>query len=153
MLKYTETEVVFKEVPDEITLAINISGCPIHCPGCHSKHLWEDIGENLTEQSLDDLLKKNHGISCISFMGGDSDPISIDKLAKHIKSSFPNLKVAWYSGREKISEKIHLEYFDFIKIGPYLGDNGLINPNTNQIFYKILDSGKTLIDITNRFYK
>jgi len=39
MLKYTTAQVVFSEIPDEITLAINLSNCPIHCPNCHSKEL------------------------------------------------------------------------------------------------------------------
>ena len=44
MLKYVNTDIVFQEIPDEVTLAINISNCPCHCPGCHSHYLWEDIG-------------------------------------------------------------------------------------------------------------
>ena len=44
MLKYVNTGVVFQEIPDEVTLAINISNCPCRCPGCHSHYLWEDIG-------------------------------------------------------------------------------------------------------------
>ena len=51
-LKYVNTEVVFQEVPDEISLAINISGCPIHCPDCHSKFLWENVGTILDIKSL-----------------------------------------------------------------------------------------------------
>ena len=39
MLKYVDTKVVFAEVPDEVTLAINISNCPCHCDGCHSEYL------------------------------------------------------------------------------------------------------------------
>lgn len=38
-MKYSDAQVVFAEVPDEITLAISISGCPNRCPGCHSQHL------------------------------------------------------------------------------------------------------------------
>ena len=53
MLKYVNTEITFSEVPDEITLCINISNCPCHCKGCHSPYLAEDIGiitiqENVT---------------------------------------------------------------------------------------------------------
>ncbi len=47
MLKYVDTAIVFSEIPGEITLAINISGCPNHCQGCHSKYLWKDYGEIL----------------------------------------------------------------------------------------------------------
>ena len=30
MLKYVNTGIVFQEIPDEVTLAINISNCPCH---------------------------------------------------------------------------------------------------------------------------
>lgn len=36
MSKYVEEIEVFAEIPDEITLAISISGCPIHCKGISS---------------------------------------------------------------------------------------------------------------------
>ena len=36
MLKYVNTGIVFQEIPDEVTLAVNISGCPCRCHGCHS---------------------------------------------------------------------------------------------------------------------
>ena len=49
MLKYVDTKIVFREVPDEITLCINISNCPCHCKGCHSPYLAEDIGTVLDE--------------------------------------------------------------------------------------------------------
>lgn len=48
MVKYTDSQVTFREIPDEITLCINISGCPNHCEGCHSSYLAEDIGTKLT---------------------------------------------------------------------------------------------------------
>ena len=47
MLKYVDTLVSFQEVPDEISLCINISNCPCHCDGCHSPYLADDIGEYL----------------------------------------------------------------------------------------------------------
>lgn len=31
MLKYVNTGIVFQEIPDETTLAINISNCPCAC--------------------------------------------------------------------------------------------------------------------------
>ena len=151
MLKYTDTEVVFKEVPDEITLAINISGCPIHCPGCHSKELWKNIGDELNEESLEKLIIKNRGISCIGFMGGDSEPKEVERLTKYVHQNHPDIKVAWYSGKESISEEINPESFDFIKIGPYIEERGgLDKEGTNQIFYRV-NKGGDLEDITERF--
>jgi anaerobic ribonucleoside-triphosphate reductase activating protein len=153
MLKYTDTEVVFDEVPNEITLAINISNCPFHCPGCHSPELWEDVGNILNQESLSKLIRKNKGISCVSFMGGDVDIESLNTLFQFIKKEFPELKVAWYSGRDYISDNINLNYIDFIKIGPYRKDlGGLDKKTTNQIMYKV-DSDLNLIDITNLFWK
>ena len=52
MLRYADYDIVFQEIPDEVTLAINLSNCPNHCKGCHSAYLMEDVGEPLTEESL-----------------------------------------------------------------------------------------------------
>ena len=85
MLKFVNTGVVFQEIPDEVTLAINISNCPCHCPGCHSKYLWQDIGEPLTPFAIDRFIKEFGGdITCICFMGGDSEPEYVGKLARYI---------------------------------------------------------------------
>ena len=45
MIKYkTDTvQVVFEEIPDEVTLAIEITNCPGMCVGCHSPWLRGDI--------------------------------------------------------------------------------------------------------------
>ena len=58
MLRYADYDIVFQEIPDEVTLAINLSNCLNHCRGCHSAYLMEDVGEPLTEESLSTLLGK-----------------------------------------------------------------------------------------------
>ena len=68
MLKYVDTKVTFAEVPNEISLCINISNCPCNCKGCHSSYLAEDIGEELNSFSLKELISNNKGITCISFI-------------------------------------------------------------------------------------
>ena len=161
MLKYVETAVTFGEVPSEVTLCINISGCTIHCEGCHSKYLWEDIGNPLNEESLASLIDANTGITCVSFMGGDHDVEGICKLAKFIKDNY-KIKVCWYSGMS-YRPNLPLEYFDYIKTGPYKADlGGLDSVTTNQRFYMVLpkysfDGNKVLYryltDITHRFQK
>ena len=151
MLKYVDAKVVFAEVPDEVTLAINISNCPCQCKGCHSSYLAQDIGTELTFNEVRKLIKKNSGISCIAFMGGDSEPKRIDALASFVTNHY-QLKVAWYSGRQELSKEIDLQNFDFIKLGPYIEELGPLNSkNTNQRFYKV--NGKELTDITSKFYK
>ena len=151
MLKYLDTKVTFAEVPDEVTLCINITGCKNNCKGCHSSYLAEDVGKVLTLDVLEYLIKKNQGITCVSFMGGDNDIVRIDGLAEFVRKCFPSLKVAWYSGRDELSEHIYISNFDYIKLGHYDEECGpLNNPNTNQRMYKI--SKGELIDITNRFW-
>ena len=82
MLKYVNTGVVFQEIPDEVTLAVNISNCPCHCPGCHSHFLWDDIGTPLTPPVLDDFVGEyGKDITCVCFMGGDAEPESVNQLA------------------------------------------------------------------------
>ena len=119
-MKYCETAVAFSEVPDEVTLCINISNCPCHCKGCHSAYLAEDIGEELTFEVLDSLIKKNEGITCVAFMGGDAAPAIVNDLASHVKDSYPNIKTAWYSGRQELSKDIEIKNFNAIKLGPYI---------------------------------
>jgi anaerobic ribonucleoside-triphosphate reductase activating protein len=155
MLKYTDAQVTFAEVPDEVTLCINISNCPCHCEGCHSAYLAEDIGKPLNWDSLNALIYINTGITCVSFMGGDADPETIDKLAYNVKRI--GLKTAWYSGRQELSPKIDLWNFDFIKLGPYNKELGPLNSKTtNQRFYNVvhLSSGKSkMYDVTYKFQK
>ena len=109
-MKYVDTKIVFQELPNEITLAINISGCPCACIGCHSSYLSQDIGESLTKEALQQLIRKNKGITAISFMGGDANPAYINKLAEYLYHNYPNLKIGWDSGRDRhgnIHDRIH----------------------------------------------
>lgn len=151
MLKYVDAKVVFAEVPDEVTLAINISNCPCQCKGCHSSYLAQDIGTELTFSELRRLIKHNSGISCIAFMGGDSEPKRIDALASFVTNHY-QLKVAWYSGRQELAKEINLKWFDFLKLGPYIEELGPLNSKTtNQRFYKVVND--ELIDRTSVFWK
>lgn len=152
MLKYLNTQVTFAEVPDEITLCINITGCKNGCKNCHSSYLAQDIGTELTFNEVRKLIKKNSGISCIAIMGGDAEPDKINTLASFIINHYGSIKVAWYSGRQELNNNIDLCNFDYIKLGPYKEEFGPLNSRTtNQRFYKV--NGKELVDITNKFWK
>ena len=160
MLKYVNYDITFQEIPDEITLCINISNCPCHCIGCHSSYLAEDIGEELTLDKIYKLIENSEGITCICFMGGDSSPKNIDMFARCIKDLY-DIKVAWYSGRQELSKYIDLKCFDFIKLGPYIEEFGPLNSKTtNQRFYQVIKShyedgtsGYELLDTTYKFWK
>lgn len=156
-LKFVDARVTFSEVPDEITLCLNISNCPNRCPGCHSEYLQKDIGYTITMPKIDAHVVFNKGITCICFMGGDNSPKQVNFWANKIKKKYPNLKVAWYSGKEELSKDIDLNFFDFIKLGPYKKEFGPLNRRTtNQRFYEVFHftNGKNeLIDRTCKFWK
>ncbi len=153
MLKYLNSDIVFQEVPDEVALAVNLTGCPCRCPGCHSPYLWADQGEPLTSKALDSLIADCHSnITCVALMGGDAAPAEIDALMHHIRMKHERLHTAWYSGRSLLSTAIHLENFDYVKLGPYLAHLGPLNNRlTNQRLYKV--SNGQLTDITSRFWR
>ena len=155
MLKYVDSKVVFAEIPDEITLAINISNCPCHCEGCHSPYLADDIGEPLDLQHLTNLIDSNRGITCVCIMGGDANPSEVDDIAQDIKEYYPNLKVGWYSGRDYISKDIDMSNFNYIKYGHYDKDKGPLNSKTtNQVMLEIdVIQGKVFTkNITAKFW-
>ena len=148
-MKFLTQGIVFSEIPDEITLELGITNCPFNCEGCHSPFLQSDIGEILDENVVHKLINKNRGISCILFSGGF--PKEVEELCIIVKNNYRNIKTAWYIGLSEIPH-INLDYFDYIKIGPYMKDlGGLKSPTTNQRLYKIED--KKLEDITYKFWK
>jgi anaerobic ribonucleoside-triphosphate reductase activating protein len=148
-MKYVSKMITFAEIPTEVTLTLGISNCQDRCPGCHSSELRKDIGTELTNDILDKLIQENDGVSCVLFLGEGNDKDRMIELARRVKSH--NLKVALYSGRDEVEDKIWDE-FDYVKIGRYIQKLGpLNNPTTNQRLYQI--KGNKHIDITNRFWK
>ena len=158
MLKYLYNQVVFSEIPQQITLGISISGCQIHCKGCHSRELWEDKGTQLTRKGLENLIISNDGITCLLLLGGEHDIDNLINLFYYVSVTFPKIKTAWYCGLDMIpkdKEEI-LDYLDYVKIGHFdLNLGGLDSPDTNQKLYKINHNqeGNKLIDITYKFLK
>ncbi len=154
MLKYANFDIVFQEVPDEVTLAINISNCPNQCPGCHSKYLWENIGKALDSEELDRLVTQyKSGITCVCFMGGDNEPDKVAELARKVKNEYKDLKAAWYSGKNELPENVKTDHFDYIKLGSYVAELGALDSvTTNQRMMKRLSDGRVK-DITEWFRK
>ena len=154
MLKYANYDVVFQEVPDEVTLAINISNCPNQCPGCHSKYLWDNVGKNLDLNELNRLVSQYEtGITCVCFMGGDAEPKEVADMAWQLKNSHSNLKMAWYSGKNELPQNVSTDHFDYIKLGRYVAELGpLDSATTNQRMMKRLADGRVK-DITEWFRK
>ncbi|MBO4444304.1 MAG: 4Fe-4S cluster-binding domain-containing protein [Bacteroidaceae bacterium] len=154
MLKYTDYDIVFSEVPGEVTLAVDLSLCPNRCEGCHSPQLRLDIGKELTKEDLAALIERfSSGITCVALMGGDNDPQALSKLVQETRRRYPTLKYAWYSGRSELPEGMEPQVWDFIKLGPYIPSCGSLKmPTTNQRFYRVKADG-TMDDITSVFWK
>lgn len=151
MIKFVDTKVVFEEIPDKVTLAVSISECPFHCDGCHSNYLQGNLGNELNEIVIDELLKNNDGVNCFLFMGDGNDTKRICELAGYIKKNYPNIKIAIYSGYDKVKEE-YISTFDYIKIGKWQKDFGPLNcETTNQRLY--LNENSKLSDITYKFWK
>lgn len=152
MAKYHNFDIVFAEIPDETTLAINITGCPYRCEGCHSPHLRLDAGTPLDDGELEALTDRyGSAVTCVCFMGGDAEPREIERLARLVRRLHPELRTGWYSGREEMPAEIDPASFDYIKLGGYDRSRGaLTSPTTNQRLYAVNRDG-SLSDITCKF--
>ena len=152
MLRYQSYRVTFAEIPDEITLCIEIAGCKLHCPGCHSPWLWEDKGTELTVAELQRLVNENPGITCVCLMGGDQQDV-----ANLYWDSKLGIALAWYTGLNLDDIKVDLTTFNYLKVGPYIAERGPLNKRTtNQRLYRVDFNDVGIIrleDITSKFWQ
>lgn len=137
-LKYDGYTIVMQEVPNEISLAINVSDCPYKCKGCHSQYLWDYVGTYLTDD-IDKLLNMYNGmISCVCFMGGDQNPEELLYCLNKVKNK--KLKTCLYTGNDDITsiDKEVVNNLDYIKIGRYIEElGGLDSKTTNQRMFDL----------------
>lgn len=155
-LKYYDYATVFEEVPGHISLALNLTGCRHHCPGCHSRHLWQDTGIPLLP-ALPAFLTRYQGlVSCICFMGGEQNISQL--LLAMFAAKREGYHICLYTGSPDIRRMVH--YFgslcDYIKVGEYDQQRGgLASPTTNQRMYALEHTGNTvtLTDITSTFFR
>lgn len=150
MIKYKDYFVVFEEIPNRISLALNITNCQNMCVGCHSPELRLDGGVELTNGEMDNLIEKNYGVNCVLFMGEGKDMERLLEIAQYVKNKY-DIAVAVYSGRNNVEEEYY-EIFDYVKVGEYKKEYGPLNsPTTNQRLYRMTEDGKE--DITYLFWK
>ena len=151
MLRYKGYTVTFQEVPDEISIVVNVCGCPYHCKGCHSPHLWNIKNSQDLYTDLNKILNEYKDYAtCFCFMGGEWDMSGITNCISYIKQN-SNLKVCVYSGNDDLKYlKPIINICDYLKTGLYKKSlGGLDCLTTNQKFYKITNS--ELTDITSKF--
>ena len=131
---FSREQVVFQEVPGEVSLAYTISGCPLRCPGCHSADTWPAMaGEALSEEYFRQRLETYAGlISCVLFMGGEWHEAQLLLLLKLARRQ--GLNTCLYTGLDTVAPCLQAE-LTYLKTGPWLRDlGGLESPLTNQRF-------------------
>lgn len=162
-LRYLNYQVYTNEIPDELSLGFTILGCNVHCPECHSKHVWDinskDIGHILTRNKFLDVCYDQDGITCILFFGGEWEPDALMYFLGIAKDN--GFRTALYTGRTlEYMDKLNNDYqngiyksLDYLKVGPYIPEAGpIICSKTNQRLFK-LKSQIVKYDITEKFWK
>lgn len=155
MIKYISQALTFAEVPDEVSLCLNITNCPHQCRGCHSPFLQQDTGRDLLA-SLPALLQKyGNDITCVCLMGEGKDPDALTEALWYIRDQ--GFKTCLYTGKV-CSSGLPVDLLDYLKVGPYIESlGGLDKPTTNQRMYKIDHAvenagSPTFYDITWKFW-
>lgn len=138
-LNFTREQIVWQEVPGEVSLAFLFSGCPLRCKGCHSADSWKgSLGTELTAEYLQSRLARYRGlISCVLFMGGEWLPEKLLPLLETVRAA--GLHTCLYTGLEQDElERASIAIIPqltYLKTGRWKMElGGLESPHTNQRF-------------------
>ncbi len=136
-MNYSDIQIVLQEIPGEISICFTITGCKLHCDGCHSPYLWkEESGKKLTDSLYTETLRKYKGFaSTVLFMGGEWHCEELVTKLKEAKKYGYN--TCLYTGLEEVDKKIEAQ-LTWLKKGPWkkaLG--GLDSLSTNQKFIDV----------------
>lgn len=160
-----------------VRVSLFVSGCPIHCEGCHNKEAWDyNYGSPFTKETENEILEmcEKDGISGLSILGGE--PLAIDNIEEvcnlivSFRKKFHFTKTVWlYTGFkfEDLSIKSGVQNFvdflctwvDVIVDGPFIQEkkNMLLNyrGSSNQnirVFSHTLPklSNQAVYDINDR---
>ena len=133
-MRYSGLQIVFQEIPNEISLAIHFTGCPLKFKGCHSNDLWNPArGFDLDALKFDQIVTQySKYISCVVFMGGEWQLASLIEMIQVAKKH--NKKVALYTGLQFDEiPQVLINNLDYLKYGPYIHERGgLSSETTNQ---------------------
>lgn len=127
---------------------IYLSGCTIHCKGCHNPELQSfDVGEELTiarqYKLIDAIAESGDMIKEIWILGGeplDNSDLNFYQFIDRLKTNFYMKKLVLFTGYDikQIHSRIFY-YFDEIKYGKYdeeLRTEGELLASSNQKIWK-----------------
>ena len=113
-----------------VVVSLWVTGCPIHCEGCHNKEIWDpntgyEFNQNtmdyILESLADERIDKN-----FSVLGGEPlSPLNYEtvlKIVKEVKKTFPNKKIWIWTGYhfERLKKLEIFDYIDVLIEGPYV---------------------------------
>ena len=133
-VNFSSKQIVWQEVPGEVSLAYTISGCPLRCPGCHSADTWPlGAGNLLTFSDFKAQLQQYRGlITCVLFMGGEWHETFLLKLLNYAQQQ--GLTTCLYTGLEDINNAVKSQ-LTYLKTGAWVRElGGLDSAETNQKF-------------------
>lgn len=131
-----EPVVSLQEVPGEISLIFQITGCPHRCHGCHSQELWPSNGTEFGLEHLSSEITRYAGLfTCVCFFGGEWMPEQLlDYLSYARRLGY---KTCLYSGANDIHPDLYAE-LNYLKLGPWIEAlGGLDKKTTNQKFFDL----------------
>ena len=129
-----------------VRTVLYVSGCSLHCKGCHNPECWDhSFGKLFTEDTMQELLLdlKEDYIRGVTISGGhplDSYNLSeVYKIVKRVKMVYPNRDIWLYTGytwdQILIQEQIYEDHevnspspLDVVKLcdivvdGPYIDE-------------------------------
>ena len=145
-LYFTREEVVWQEVPDEVSLAFLVSGCPLRCKGCHSADSWKSgLGPALSADYLRNRLRRYAGmLTCVLFMGGEWQPETLLDLLRLVRNEF-GLKTCLYTGyeRDELPPAL-LPELTFLKTGRWMAERGGLDSRAPNQRFVDLRTGEVL---------
>lgn len=130
-----------------------VSGCDVHCKGCHNKDTWEpDSGKKFTEESLKLLCGElnRSSIKRLTLSGGHPlmpcNRSDVKNIIQHVRTYYPEISIWLYTGyyykdMDKECKGI-CKMCDVVVEGPYIAslrDNSLSfrgSSNQNIIKFK-----------------
>jgi len=87
-------------------VTVFFTGCPIQCPGCFNKSIWDpSTGKLFTQETIDKIIKTASPDWCegLSILGGeptaDWNIEAVIDLAKQFKQAYPSKNIWMWSGR------------------------------------------------------
>lgn len=137
---------------DGSAVEIYVSGCNLHCPGCHNPQLQDfDFGENLTPTRMQKLLNQlednRKWFDIIAVLGGDllcQKGNKAEYFILRLKDVFSDKKLWLFTGKdlEEVPQWAKTQ-FDVIKTGrynqEYLQENGILASSNQKFNYKGID--------------